>query len=362
VLVKLKGVHKVKRKLADGTTREHFYAWRGGPKIEAAPGTEEFAAELLKHKAENAPPTVTILSDLIDAFVKSPSFRALAKKTQESHQFSFKEIRDEWPRLALKYTQQRGMKAAIRKWHHTFAANPRTADQMLFSLSRVFTFGIDEEMIDKNPCAGIDRLYKGSRKESIWTPDLIALFRAKAPAHLVLAFEMAIHTGQRQGDLLMLTWKQYDGTHLSLEQGKGKKRVRVKVHSTLKAMLDALPKDRMRILNNSRNRPWTKDGFKTSWGKECAKLHIEGVTFHDLRGTFITNRRREGSTTEQIASITGHSIAEVGRVLEKHYLANDQQTSDAVIMRMEKNIPKTKKVNAVKKLVNGVGMPAKKAQ
>jgi integrase len=65
-------------------------------------------------------------------------------------------------------------------------------------------------------------------------------------------------------------------------------------------------------------------------------VKIEGVTFHDLRGTFITERRREGSTTEQIASITGHSIAEVGRVLEKLYLATDQQTSDAVILRMER--------------------------
>ncbi|MGI0523138.1 hypothetical protein [Rhizobium giardinii] len=142
-------------------------------------------------------------------------------------------------------TSQRGMKAMIRKWHHTFAANPRTADQMLFSLSRVFTFGIDEEMIEKNPCTGIDRLYTGSRKESVWTPEMIALFRAKAKPHMLLAFEMAIHTGQRQGDLLALTWKQYDGTHLSFQQGKTKKRVRVKVHSKLKTMIDALPQDKL---------------------------------------------------------------------------------------------------------------------
>jgi integrase len=343
VLVKLKGIHKVKRLLADGQVRWHYYAWRGGPKMVSAPGTEAFSAELSKHKAESMPIEVKTLDSLITAFQKSPAFSALAEKTQDSHLFSFKEIRKEWPGLPLKLTQQRGMKAMIRKWHHTFSANPRTADQMLFSLSRVFTFGIDEEMIDKNPCTGINRLYTGSRKESVWTPDLIALFRAKAKPHMLLAFEMAIHTGQRQGDLLLLTWKQYDGTHLSFEQGKSKpgkpkKRVRVKVHSRLKAMLDKLPTDTLRILNNSRGRPWSKDGFKTSWGKECDRLKIEGVTFHDLRGTFITERRREGSTTEQIASITGHSISEVGRVLEKHYLATDQQTSDAVILRMEKNI------------------------
>lgn len=340
--MKFKGVHKVKRKLADGTTRVHYYAWRGGPKMDALPGTEAFAAELLKHKAESAPVEVNTLGALITSFEDSPAFKALAKKTQASHQHAFKAILVEWPQFPLKFTQQRGMKASIRKWHHTFAANPRTADQMLFSLSRVFTFGMDEEIIDKNPCTGIDRLYSGSRKESVWTPELIATFRAGAKPHMLLAFEMAIHTGQRQGDLLSLTWKQYDGTHLSIEQGKSKpgqpkKRVRVKVSSKLKAMIDALPRDKIRIMNNSRGRPWTKDGFKTSWGKECARLHIEGVTFHDLRGTFITDRRREGSTTEQIASITGHSIAEVGRVLEKHYLATDQQTSDAVILRMEKN-------------------------
>ncbi|MBD9510048.1 tyrosine-type recombinase/integrase [Ensifer sp. ENS10] len=345
MLVKLKGIHKVKRRLASGEVRVHYYAWRGGPKMEAEPNTESFAAELLKHRAESAPAEVKTLDDLIDTFQKSPAFSALAEKTQDAHKHSFKEIRKEWPKLPLKLTQQRGMKAMIRKWHHTFSANPRKADQMLFSLSRVFTFGIDEETIEKNPCTGINRLYTGSRKESVWTPELIALFRAKAKAHMLLAFEMAIHTGQRQGDLLSLTWKQYDGTHLSFQQGKTKKRVRVKVHSKLKAMIDALPKDKMRIMNNSRGRPWTKDGFKTSWAKECARLNkesdgvqIEGVTFHDLRGTFITERRREGSTTEQIASITGHSIAEVGRVLEKHYLATDQQTSDAVILRMEKNI------------------------
>lgn len=31
MLVKLKGVHKVKRRLADGSVKEHIYAWRGGP-------------------------------------------------------------------------------------------------------------------------------------------------------------------------------------------------------------------------------------------------------------------------------------------------------------------------------------------
>lgn len=84
---------------------------------------------------------------------------------------------------------------------------------------------------------------------------------------MLLAFEMAIHTGQRQGDMLSLTWKQHDGTRLQFEQGKTKRRVCVKVHTKLKATIDALPTDKMRIMNNSRGRPRTKDGFKASWAK-----------------------------------------------------------------------------------------------
>jgi hypothetical protein len=36
-------------RLATGETRFYFYAWRGGPRIEAAPGTPEFIS--LYHQA-----------------------------------------------------------------------------------------------------------------------------------------------------------------------------------------------------------------------------------------------------------------------------------------------------------------------
>lgn len=341
MLVKLTGIHKVKRKLANGQTRVHYYAWRGGPKMTAAPGTPAFAAEFARYKQGANTKAVDTLETLIERFTgpdqRNPDFLALAETTRADHLYAFKLIRAQWPRLPVALTQKKGMKADIRQWHRSFTANPRKADKLLFSLSKVFSYAVKDELIEKNPCAGIDRLYSGSRRDSVWTPAQIATYRHGASPHLLLAFEMALHTGQRQGDLLGLSWKDYDGLHLQFRQSKTDKRVKVRVHARLKAMLDPLPKDSLRILLNSRGRPWTKDGFKTSWGKECDRLRIKGVTFHDLRGTFITERRREGSTVEQIASISGHSISEVRTVLEKHYLADDQQASDAVILRMEKN-------------------------
>ncbi|MCP4108308.1 MAG: tyrosine-type recombinase/integrase, partial [Desulfobacteraceae bacterium] len=188
----------------------------------------------------------------------------------------------------------------------------------------------------RNPATGIKNIWNGSRKNNIWTPTQIEILRQKAPEPIIRAMLLAFYTGQRQGDLLRLKWSDYDGIYIRIKQSKGGKRVKVKVHTNLKICLDNLDKTSIRILTNTRGKPWTQSGFKSSWRKACKAAGIEGVTFHDLRGTFITERAKEGSTAPQIASISGHSLNEVNRTLENHYLAEDQQTSDAVILRMEK--------------------------
>ena len=43
---------------------------------------------------------------------------------------------------------------------------------------------------------------------------------AVASPQVALAFSLAIWTGQRQGDLLRLTWTAYDGDKIRLRQSK----------------------------------------------------------------------------------------------------------------------------------------------
>jgi integrase len=85
---------------------------------------------------------------------------------------------------------------------------------------------------------------------------------------------IALWTGQRQGNLLRLSWSNYDGTHLRLRQGKGGKRVTIPVGAPLKTALDLAKGDRQSattILVNSYGKPWTEDGFRASWGKAFDK-------------------------------------------------------------------------------------------
>ena len=111
----------------------------------------------------------------------------------------------------------------------------------------------------------------------------------------------------------------------------------------MRRILDQLEKKSTYICLNSRGRPWTSQGFSASFRKAQSKCFVNGVTFHDLRGTFITQRRREGSSLEDIADVVGLSAKDTSKVLEKHYLGSDETRADGVILRMDQ-------ASAVKKL------------
>jgi integrase len=52
---------------------------------------------------------------------------------------------------------------------------------------------------------------------------------------MLLPFEIAIATGQRQGDIITAACNQYDGTYLRFRQSKsgGKVKVKIRVSSRL---------------------------------------------------------------------------------------------------------------------------------
>lgn len=85
MLIALKGLHKVKRRLAGGGESVHYYAWRGGPKIEAPAGTAEFIAEFKElTKGRDAPIAPrNDLQGLIDAYRSTNDFTSLSDSTRK---------------------------------------------------------------------------------------------------------------------------------------------------------------------------------------------------------------------------------------------------------------------------------------
>jgi integrase len=337
--VRLRGINLVTKRLADGTLRTYWYAWKGGPPLRGKPGTPEFVAsynEALTRKV--APPRGTLLS-LLQQYQASEDFRALANSTRRSYVALIAPIEKRFGNFPLSALTDRRSRGIFMGWrdHVAETAGRRQADYAWTVLARVFSWSFDRGLVAANPCERGGRLYRGGAcSEKIWTVADEAAFLERAPAHLHLALLLALWTGQRQGDLLRLPWSGYNGTHIRLRQSKTGARVLVPVGALLKAALDATPKRSTIILTTSDGKPWTSDGFRASWGKACKAVGIVGVTFNDLRGTAVTRLAIAGCTEAEIATITGHSLRGVHAILDSHYLSRDQALGESAIRKLEK--------------------------
>jgi len=333
--IRLKGLNSKRKKLADGSYRTYWWAWKGGPPLRGEPGTPEFMASYNAAVATKiVPPRGTILS-LLRRYQDSKDFLELADSTRRSYVPLIMRIEKDFGDFPISGLSDRRTRGIFMEWRDRIAGR-RQADYAWSVLARVLSWSKDRGLIGTNPCERGGRLYHGSRVDKIWTAADEAAFLERAPTHLHLPLLLALWTGQRQGDLLRLPWSAYDGTHIRLRQSKTGARVVIPVGAPLKAALDATPKRSTIILTNSDGKPWTSDGFRASWGKACMAAGVVGVTYHDLRGTSVTRLALAECTEAEIATVTGLSLQSVRAILDAHYLSRDPALGESAIRKLEK--------------------------
>jgi integrase len=336
----LKGINSVRKMHADGSIVTYYYAWKGGPRLRGELGSPEFIASYNEAAARKAIlPTGTVLG-LLQQYQASRDFLDLAGSTRRSYIALIKRIEKKFHDFPLSALADRRTRGIFKEWRDTIASSSgrRQADYSWSVLARLLSWGLDRGLVAANPCERGGRLYRASRNENIWMDDDEANFLKHAPAHLHLALQLALWTGQRQGDLLRLPWSAYDGTSIRLRQSKTGRRVVVPVGAPLKAALDAAAQSKHGpiILTTMEKQPWTSDGFRASWRKACAMAGVRGVTFHDLRGTAVTRLALVGATEPEIATITGLSFQSVRAILDAHYLSRDPALAESAIRKLER--------------------------
>jgi integrase len=335
--IRLKGINSITKRLADGTRRTYWYAWKGGPPLRGEPGSPEFIASYNEAVARKVvTPQGTLLS-VLQAYQQSENFCGLADETRRGYRLIIVRIEKEFSNFPLSGLTDRRTRGIFMVWRDKVAAisGRRMADYAWAVFARVLSWGLDRGLVLTNPCARGGRLYRGSRRENIWTTVDEATFLERAPPHLHLPLLLALWTGQRQGDLLRLPWSAYDGKHIRLRQGKTGARVVVPVGAPLKAALDSVPKVSPIVLINSNGKPWSSPGFRAAWARGCRAAGITGLTFHDLRGTAVTRLALVGCTVAEIAAVTGHSLRDVHIILDSHYLARDPALGESAIRKLE---------------------------
>ena len=271
--VRLKGINRISKRLADGSTVTYHYAWKGGPRLNGKPGSPEFIASY--NEAVNArklTPEGTMRS-ILDAYESSSDFKSLAGRTRADYKKHLRAIAGEFGDFPLAALNDRRSRGEFLAWRDRLATTSRRgADYRFAVFARALSWAFNRGLTAINPLERPGRLYRANRNDAIWTDSDEAAFLAKAPAHLHLALTLALWTGQRQGDLLRLTWTAYDGQSIRLKQRKTGARVALPVGAPLKAALDTAKvskKDAVTILTTEAGTSWTESGFRASWRKAC---------------------------------------------------------------------------------------------
>ena len=323
--------------LADGRTTTYWYAWRGGPRLDGQPGTSEFMASYNRAIAARPVERGEDLNALVDEFRDSSAYCTLAPKTQKDYGRILTTIARKFGDCPAKLLGDRRLRKDFLAWKDEIAkSSPRAADYTFAVFARVLSWAFNLGLIRSNVLESHGRIWKGSRAEHIWTDeDEARLLQVAGPA-ITLAFKLALATGERESDLLRLTWSAYDGEFIRLRQSKGKKHVAIPVTRDLKAALDATARVSVQIIVSRDGKPFTSDGFRASWRKICQRAGIAGLTFHDLRGTAVTRMAKAGATEIEIASVTGHTTSATRSILEKHYLGHDPELATNAIQKLEK--------------------------
>ena len=351
--VHLKGVNRSVVRLALGEVKTYWYAWRGGPRLEGEPGSPEFVRSYsAAHAARIQPRSGTVFS-LIAEFKSSAEYQGLRPSTQRAYSAYLKLVEHEFGDMPIEALSDPAVRGEFKSWRDTMMSTPRKADYAWTTLARVLSVAKDRGRIPVNPCERGGRLYEVDRKDKVWGEAALGKMLAVASKEMEIAIVLALWTGQRQGDLLLLPWSAYDGKRIQLRQSKTGRSVVIPVGGPLKKILDRTDKRSTVMLTNSYGIPWTSDGFRTSWGKLRDSAGILDLTFHDLRGSAVVRLALAGASVPEIATFTGHSLADVETILDRHYLGRDVKLAESAVRKLERNEKRTKSTKRLQNASKG---------
>lgn len=336
--IRLKGVHRVVKRNKDGSTRAvYWYAWRGGPRIPDPRMPEGLAAYQTAHaeRRRTGPGTVAWL---VEGFL-TERLPQVGPSTADRYRRALDSYRAAFGSMPFAAAMDPRARRDFKAWRDGFRETPRAADANLNAVSAMWSWAKAEGYVSRNPVEGIRRLSHGTRRDATWTPADLARLEAAAPPEVWRVVRLAYATALRRGDLLAMTWSAWDGQRIRLVQRKTKRPVAILMDADTARWLDEMRAnaDSTHVLLDKRGRPWGEASFHALWQRTVKAAGIEGLTFHDLRGSRVTADVLAGATVEEVTARYGWSRHEATTTLDRHYLGPTHALGDRVVaLRREK--------------------------
>lgn len=320
VAVRIKGLNKVKSK---GKT--YFYHRKTGRRIDAAPGTAAFFAEIaaaedsIRGKAKATPGT---LGMIVDAYRASKFFTDKKEATRLSYERALAVLEPLRDMPLSKITS--GFAAELRD-RLAETRGRWIVNYTLKMLSILMDFARERDAVKENVIVKVKHLPRAADAPDAnrpWRPEECRALLDAAPPYMRVPIALAMLAGFRKEDALTARKSALRDGLIEVRTSKRGRTVRVPVHPELARILGEAPHDAITLSATSRGTPWTGSGFNASFQKLRNRLEADGVvgeglTMHGLRHTLATRLKEAGARDEDIASILGQASLSMARHYSK---------------------------------------------
>lgn len=154
---------------------------------------------------------------------------------------------------------------------------------------------------DKNPCRDVERNPSHKRTRYVTDAEYAAFYQFAKP-RVQLAMDLALLTGQRQGDLITLPFKNVTDEGILFRQGKTGKRLLVGMSDALATVIARarrmMPTVEIGgyVIRTRLGTPYTSEGFRACWQRTMQRAMRKSIleerfTFHDLRAKSVSDSK-----------------------------------------------------------------------
>ncbi len=246
------------------------------------------------------------LGHMLRAWERSPEWAKLAKRTRAQYTTYTQHLSGLLTVAAKRISRRELLDArnAVRE-----ARGDGAAVGFARVASALFAWALDNEWVEHSPAS---RLQKGLAKGHLpaWTQGEADLAIQYLPEHLRRAVVLALHTGQRRGDLIAMQWSAYDGYKIRLVQQKTRVKLAIPALPELRVELDGWKRAATStfMLTTRLGRPWRDSTLSKELGEALSR--VPGFpprrNIHGLRKLAAANLAQAGCTSREIMSVTGH--------------------------------------------------------
>ncbi len=213
---------------------------------------------------------------------------------------------------------------------------PILANRFLALLRKIYNFALSRDLLEVNPCHGIERPAPERQRDRVLTPNEIrVLWQALDGVDMTTAALYRLHllTAQRGGELRSMAWRDIDLESgwwtIPAEQSKNKLTHRVPLSPAAVTLLSEL-QSRAR-----EGHPWvfwtpSRSGHRTTAHKCTVRVRkVSAVDFvpHDLRRTAASHMTSLGISRLVVAKILNHVERGVTAVYDRHSYDREKRTA-----------------------------------